>query len=141
MFLGLKAYSKCAGDDLNNWVKRNLERYQSYEWHMDCHWLPQYKYVYDDSGNQVCDFVVKLERYGRFYVEQLRFLEDIFHFTGLTAFASERRNAANRHCGHVEQLSTEVRKMVHDAYSQDYHMWTKADIFIKGLYLDDSTFR
>lgn len=43
---------------MNQWLKENLNDDNVYEGGNNCHFLPQYEYIYDDNGQRTCNTVL-----------------------------------------------------------------------------------
>jgi len=54
----LSSYERCTPASLNNFVSKALSGSQ---YDFDCNLLPQYKYIWDEDGNQVCNEMLQFE--------------------------------------------------------------------------------
>lgn len=48
-------------ESMNEWLKENLNDENVYHGGKNCHFVPQYEYIYDDSGQKTCDTVLKFD--------------------------------------------------------------------------------
>jgi len=59
---GLLTYPPCSVEGLSHFVVTSTTAFQQGRRYIDnCHNLPQSEYIYDESGNQICDDILRLE--------------------------------------------------------------------------------
>lgn len=46
---------------MNKWIKKHLTPEHTQDGKLNCHFIPQYNYVYDDLGQKTCDHVLQFD--------------------------------------------------------------------------------
>jgi len=49
---------KCTDENFHKWATTQLANFRKHPNHVDCHYMPQYPYVYDENNRRICDHIM-----------------------------------------------------------------------------------
>lgn len=106
-------------DHLNSWVQDQLVPLNYKYGGMDCHFLPQYEFIYDDDGNNICDNVLNFEYLSKEFNELLK-KKNIDLQLGETRKDNETAKSVT-----ILDFNDKTIKLIQSVYHQDFEMLKK----------------
>eukprot|EP01084_Bolivina_argentea_P038303 70823_1 len=107
----------CSVDALNLWVKYFLMEANNNACIRDCHWLPQYEYVFDENGYKMCNNVIRFENIHT----ELNDVLNKYQMNGMlnlsALHAKWYRNCDNLS---VDDLKNETKQLIYQFYKADF---------------------
>jgi hypothetical protein len=101
---------------MNEWLTQHLKPEYTEKGEMNCHFLPQYNYVYNDIGTKICDHVLRFENLS----EDFNTLTNKYNLD-LQLDEGRKDNVSNNNLT-VDDLNQENKDLIRKIYHSDFFL-------------------
>lgn len=101
---------------MNEWIKQHLTPEYTENGKLNCHFLPQYNYVYNDLGIKTCDHVLRFDNLS----EEFNNLTNKYNID-LQLYEDRKDNVSNNNLT-VDDLNEENRQLIRTIYHADFSL-------------------
>jgi hypothetical protein len=101
---------------MNDWIIQHLTPEYTEQGDFNCHFLPQYNYVYDNLGSKLCDNVLRFENLS----EDFNNLTSKYNID-LKLDDDRKDNKSNNNLS-IDDLNEETKYLIKTIYHNDFHL-------------------
>lgn len=101
-------------EDLNKWLHEKLIPLNYMDGGMNCHFIPQYEYIYDDNDKQVCDHILDFNNLSADFNNMTK-----KHSINLQLSKSRKDNKTANSVS-VKDLTNDTKELIKSVYYKDF---------------------
>ena len=101
---------------MNEWITQHLKPEYTEKGQLNCHFLPQYNYVYNDLGTKICDHVLRFENLS----EEFNTLTNKYNID--LQLDKNRKDNVSNDILTVDDLNEENKQLIRTIYHADFSL-------------------
>jgi hypothetical protein len=114
-------------ENLNQWIHDNLERV-SQNFQHDCHFIPQYEYLFREDGTPTCDYILNFDNLNNDFNALMREFNINLDITTIEPINKTVAKSLNRN-----HLNLKSREIILSVYTKDFEIINKLGQFSRPM--------